>query len=146
MQMTYGGLLSWVMESSTYSWMMGMSGGFNFTDEHCSSIGLKWNIFSLPFILRWISPAPILMWAFAVLKNGLPKISGVLVSALISNTTKSMGTKQLHILTGISSAIPTGYRTDWSASYKHIVVGDNELWFNLAYTTFGKMLTLAPRS
>jgi hypothetical protein len=26
------------------------------------------------------------------------------------------------------------------------VVGNNELWFNLSYTTFGMMLTLAPRS
>jgi len=146
MQMIYGGLLPWVMESSPYSCMMDMLGGFYSTDEHCYGLGLKWNISSLPLMLRWISLVPTSMWAFVVLKNGLPKISGVLVSALISNTTKSTGTKQLLILIGISSAIPVGYQTDWSASCKHIVVGDNELWFNLSYTTFGMMLPLAPRS
>jgi hypothetical protein len=34
------------------------------------------------------------MWAFVVLKNGLPRMRGVFMSSCMSSTTKSTGTKK----------------------------------------------------
>jgi hypothetical protein len=48
------------------------------------------------------------MWAFAVLRTGLPRMSDTFESGCMSNTTKSTGMKNSLILTGISSSIPTG--------------------------------------
>jgi hypothetical protein len=59
-------------------------------------------------MLRRISPAPTSMFALAVLKNGHPRIRGVLVSTSMSRTTKSTGTKKSRTLTRMSSAIPAG--------------------------------------
>ena len=43
--------------------------------EHCSTLGWNGNLSSLPLILNRISPAPTLICALAVLRNGLPRIS-----------------------------------------------------------------------
>jgi len=51
---------------------------------------------------------PDINMAFAVLKNGLPKMSGVLASTSMSSMTKSTGIKKFWIFTGIFSAIPAG--------------------------------------
>jgi hypothetical protein len=48
------------------------------------------------------------MWAFAVLKKGLPRMSDTFKSGCISNTTKLTGMKNPLILTGMSSTIPIG--------------------------------------
>jgi hypothetical protein len=45
--------------------------------------------------------------AAVVLKNGLLRISGIYQQTSISSTTKSTGTKEFLILTGISFAIRT---------------------------------------
>jgi hypothetical protein len=57
-------------------------------------------------MLNLISPAP--MWAFVVLKKGLPRMRGVFISSYISSTTKSIGTKKFWIFTEIFLAIPAG--------------------------------------
>src|ERR1044072_7851578 len=57
----------------------------------------------------------------AVLMKGLPKMIGTSSSG-ISITTKSAGIKNLSTLTKTSSAMPTGYLTDLSASCKDILV------------------------
>ena len=54
--------------------------------------------------------------ALVVLKNGLPRMSDIFESRCISSTTKSTGTKKSLMLTGIFSAMPKGYQTDWSGS------------------------------
>jgi hypothetical protein len=59
-------------------------------------------------MLRRISPAPTSMLALAMLKKGLSRIRGDLVSTSMSRTTKSAGTKKSRPLTGMSSAIPAG--------------------------------------
>ncbi len=69
---------------------------------------LKLKLLLLPVDRRQILPAPTSKLAFAVLRNGCPKISGVSLSESISNTTKSTGMKKSRILTGTSSAIPAG--------------------------------------
>jgi hypothetical protein len=48
------------------------------------------------------------MLALAVLKKGLSRIRGVLVSTSMWRTTKSTGTKKSQTLTEMSSAIPAG--------------------------------------
>ena len=63
-------------------------------------------------MMSWITLAPTLIVALAVLKNGHPEIIGVMKSGLTSRKTKSTGTKRSLIFTGMSSAIPAGYRTD----------------------------------
>ena len=63
-------------------------------------------------MMSWITLAPTLIVALAVLKNGRPKIIGVLKSGLTSRTTKSTGMKRSLIFTGMSSAISAGYQTD----------------------------------
>ena len=64
------------------------------TCEHCSTFGLKVNFSFWPLMLSWISPALASMWEFVVLKNGLPRMRGVLVSTSMSSTTKSTGIKK----------------------------------------------------
>ena len=59
--------------------------------EHCSTLGWNGNLSSLPLILKRISPAPTLICAPAVLRNGLPRISGVSLEMSMSSTTKSTG-------------------------------------------------------
>jgi hypothetical protein len=59
-------------------------------------------------MLRRISLTPTLMLALAVLKKGLPRIRGILVSASMSRTMKSTGTKKSRTLNRMSSAIPAG--------------------------------------
>jgi hypothetical protein len=76
--------------------------------EHYSISSLEANLAFCPLILSWISPAPTSMCAFAVLKNGLPKMRGLLVSTSMSRTLKSTGMKKFRIFTKIFSAIPTG--------------------------------------
>jgi len=71
-------------------------------------------------MMSWITLALTLIVAMAVVKNGHPKIIGVLKLGLTSRTTKSTRTKRSLIFTRISSAIPAGYRTDWSANCKTI--------------------------
>ena len=61
--------------------------------EHCSTLGWNGNLSSLPLILKRISPAPTLICAPAVLRNGLPRISGVSLEMSMSSTTKSTGMK-----------------------------------------------------
>ena len=61
---------------------------------HCSTFGLKANFSCWPLMLSWITPAPTSMWVFAVLKNGLPRMSGVLALTSISSTTKLTGIKK----------------------------------------------------
>ena len=78
------------------------------TWEHCSTFGLKANFSVCPLILSWISSAPTLVCAFAVLKNSLPRMRGVLASTSMSRTTKSTGINRFRILTGTFSAIPVG--------------------------------------
>jgi hypothetical protein len=51
-------------------------------------------------MLRRISPTPTSMIALAVLKKGLPRIRGVLVSTSMLRTTKSTGLKKSWTLTG----------------------------------------------
>jgi len=53
-----------------------------------------------------ISPAPTLMVAFAVFRNGHPRIRGIFLSSCMSSTTKSIGMKKSRIITGMFSAIP----------------------------------------
>ena len=43
-----------------------------------------------------------------VLKNGLPKMRGVLVSTFMSRTTKSTGMKKFQILNRMFSTVPAG--------------------------------------
>jgi hypothetical protein len=64
-----------------------------------------------------------------VLKNGLPRMSGIWWQTSISSTTKSTGMKEFLILTGISSVILTRHQIDWSASCRCKEVGTNESWF-----------------
>ena len=52
-----------------------------------------------------------------------PRMMDTFELGLMSNTTKSTGTRKSLILTRIFSAIPNGCRTDWSASCRHIDVG-----------------------
>jgi hypothetical protein len=73
-----------------------------------SGLDLKENFSSFPLISNVISPPPTLMCALAVLRNGHPRISETLESRCISNTTKSIGTKNSRIFTGTFSAIPDG--------------------------------------
>ena len=80
--------------------------------EHCYGLGLKTNCSSFSLIWNLISPAPTSIWAFVVLRKGLPRMWGVFMSSCISSTTKSTGIKKFLIFTGIFSAIPTGQRTD----------------------------------
>ena len=74
--------------------------------EHCSSFDLKPNLSFCPLMLSWITPTPTSMCAVVILKNGLPNMRGILVSTSISRMTKSTGTKEFHIFTGMSLAIP----------------------------------------
>ena len=76
--------------------------------ENCSGLGLKANCSSFPLISNLISPAPTSMWAFVVLRKGLPRMRGVFMSSCMSSTTKSMRTKKFRIFTRIFSAIPAG--------------------------------------
>ena len=76
--------------------------------EHCSTFGLNANFSVCPLMLSSISPALTSMCAFAVLKNGLPKMRGVLASTSMSRTTKSMGMRKFHIFTGTFYTIPAG--------------------------------------
>ena len=76
--------------------------------EHCSGLGLKANISSLPLIWNLISPALTSMCAFVVLRKGLPSMRGVFMSSCMSSTTKSIGTKKFCIFTRMFSAIPIG--------------------------------------
>jgi hypothetical protein len=94
----------------------GFSGSFSdfffrlnvLTCEHCSTFGLKANLSFYLLMLSWIFPAPTSMCAFAILKNGLPNMRGVLVSTSMSRTMKSSGTKKFYIFTRIFLAIPAG--------------------------------------
>ena len=54
--------------------------------EHCSGLGLKVNRSSLPLIWNLISLAPTSMFAFVVLRKGLPRMRGVFMSSCISST------------------------------------------------------------
>ena len=74
--------------------------------EHLSSFSLKPNLSFCPLMLSWITPTPASMYAFVILKNGLPNMRGVLVSTSMPRITKSMGTKKFCIFIGIFSAIP----------------------------------------
>ena len=56
-------------------------------------------------------------------QKSLPKMSDTFESRCMSSTTKSTGTKNYPILTGIFLAMPNGYQTDWSANYRQIDVG-----------------------
>jgi len=101
------------------------------TYEHCLSFGLKANLSFCPLMLSWISPTPASMCAFVIIKNGLPNMRGVLVSTSMLRMTKLTGTKKFRIFIGISSVIPTGWRTDWS-SCKHMAVGASAWWLSLS--------------
>jgi hypothetical protein len=48
------------------------------------------------------------MWALAVLKKGLPRMSDTFESGCMSSTIKSNGTKKSLIFNGMFSAIPSG--------------------------------------
>ena len=74
--------------------------------KHCSTFGLKANFSVCPLKLSWISPAPTSMCAFAVLKNGFPKMREVLALTSILRTTESMGMVKFQIFTRTFSAIP----------------------------------------
>ena len=100
--------------------------------QHCSSFGLKSNLSFWPLMLSWITPTPTSMCAVVILKNGLPNMRGIWISTSMSRMTKSTGTKKFRIFTGISSAIPAGWWIDWSASYKHMVVGASAWWLSLS--------------
>jgi hypothetical protein len=63
-------------------------------------------------------------------KNGFPRMSGIWRQISISSTMKSTGMKEFLILTGISSAIPTGRQFDWSASCRCREIGTEESWFS----------------
>ena len=76
--------------------------------EHCSGLGLKANLSSLPLIWNLISLALTSMCAFVVLRKGLPRMRDVFISSCMSSTTKSTRTKKFHIFIGIFSAIPIG--------------------------------------
>src|SRR6185437_6199525 len=75
--------------------------------EHCSSFGLKPNLYFCPLMLSWITPTPASMCAVVMLKNGLPNMREISVSTSMSRMTKSTGTKKFCIFTEISSATPT---------------------------------------
>jgi hypothetical protein len=49
-----------------------------------------------------------LMWAFVVLRKGLPRMSDTFDSGCMSNSTKSTSMKDSPIFTSISSTIPIG--------------------------------------
>ena len=74
--------------------------------EHCSSFGLKPNLFFCPLMLSWITPTPASMCAVVMLKNGLPNMRGISMLTSMSRMTKSTGTKKFCIFTRISLAIP----------------------------------------
>ena len=76
--------------------------------EHFSSFSLKPNLSFCPLMLSWITQTPASMYAFVILKNGLPNMRGIVVSTSMSRMKKSTGTKKFRIFTGISSAIPAG--------------------------------------
>jgi hypothetical protein len=78
------------------------------TREHFSTFGLKVNRSTSSLMLRRISPAPTSMLAFVMLKKGLPRIKGVLVSTSMLRTKKSMGAKKSRTLTGMSPLSPPG--------------------------------------
>ena len=100
--------------------------------EHCSSFGQKPNLSFCPLMLSCITPTPTSMRAVVIPKNGLPNMWGILVSTSISRMTKSTGTKKFRICTRISLAFPTRWRTDWSATYKHMAVGASAWWLSLS--------------
>ena len=67
--------------------------------ESCIRLGLNANHSSCPLMVNIISPAPTLMVAFAVFRNGRPRIRGIFLSSYMSSTTKSTGTKKSQIFT-----------------------------------------------
>jgi hypothetical protein len=79
-----------------------------FAMELNSGFGLNENHSSRPLMLNLTSPVLTLIWAFAMLRKGHPRMSDTFESGCMSNTTKLTGTKNSLILTGISLAIPTG--------------------------------------
>ena len=114
--------------------------------KHCSFLGRKSNFSSLPLMWSQISLAPTSMCASAVLRNGHPRMRVVSFWLSISSTTKSTGMKQSRTLTGTSSAIPSGCRTEESTNYNCIGVGVNTEYLSWSKTALGITLTLAPRS
>lgn len=81
-----------------------------------------------------------------VTKNSVPKIMGIWESSSISNTTKSIGIKNLQTLIGTSLRIPIRYLIDRSASYKEIVIDFNSPISNFFDIDNSIKLTLSPMS
>lgn len=83
--------------------------------------------------------------ALAVANNGLLRMTGILMSSSISNTTKSIEIKNLLTLSEIFSRTSFGYFINQSANWKEIVVGLNSPNFSFLQMGKGIKLTLAPR-
>ena len=64
-----------------------------------ADLGQNGKCSSFPLILNLTSPIPMSMWAFAMLKKGLPRMRATLESGCMSSTTKSTGMKSSPILT-----------------------------------------------
>jgi hypothetical protein len=74
--------------------------------------GLNVNVSSFPLMLSFIIQAATSIMAMTVLRNGLPRMSGIRQQTSISSTIKCTGMKELLIFTRTSSAIPIGRRID----------------------------------
>ena len=78
----------------------------------------------LPMMRRLIFPAPTSILAFVSLRNGHPSISGIPRSSSISRTIKFASVKVFLTFTKRFSTTPSGYPTVESASWTHMVVGE----------------------
>ena len=96
---------------------------------------------------RVSSPFCTSIMAFPVARKGLPKIKGTAWSPSIFNTTKFIGKMKSSItLTRMSSTIPVGYDTDFSAICRVMVVDFKVPIFNFSKKESGIRLMLAQGS
>ena len=88
-------------------------------------VDLLWKntVCSLSFTLKVTFPLLQSITAPAVLRKGLPRMMDMLLSSVMSSTTKSISIKQLATSTGTSSQIPIGTAVDLSAICREISLG-----------------------
>jgi hypothetical protein len=75
-----GGPDDYFSPSSLIKFVMELNSGFDLNKKHSSR----------PLMLNLTSPILTSMWAFAVLRKGLPRMSDTFESGCMSNTTKSL--------------------------------------------------------
>ena len=93
--------------------------------KHCSSLCLNQkNMSSLP-TRKWISPLLTSILALADLRKGHPSMRSTPRLPSISITTKLARMKESRTHTKMFLTIPSGYRTDESASCTSIAVGES---------------------